>query len=258
MRKGTVYILVILPLLTGCSFYGNVLDYKELCNATIENIVKEDYDAILKALNVDPADSTKAEQTITAIKEFRRILVEHFGTDFDTWFVSANKKYSSKGDEPDITTVQIQVENEAYYSVITFTINDSNGSIQNVHLADEIRQIPSFTLFWLFGILPLTVLVFNIISIRKVLKSTLTRKWAFVLLCVLLNTPSIDWFFDWPQLSFTADLSFKMLFGVSFNFMGYDNYAMGFGLPIGAFITQLVIYRQERKTEKLLQTNIVE
>lgn len=258
MKKGTVYILVILPLLTGCSFYGNILDYKKLCNATIDNTVNERYDSILKTLNIDPADTVKAGQTIAAIKNFRNSLIENFGTDYDTWFMTATKKFSTKGDEPDITTVEIQIDNGEFYSVLTFIIDDTSGYLQSVNLADKKWPIPDLTMFWLFGILPLMVLLFNIFSIRKVIKSQITPKWIFVLLCMLLNIPSLKCFIDYPQLRVTADLSFQMLLGISFNFMGYNNYAMGFGLPLGSLITQFALYRKNPKRVKQFQTNMVE
>lgn len=258
MTKTTLYIIIILPLLTSCSFYGNFLDKKELCETTIKNIVKGDNEATLKTLNIDPADSAKARQTIAAIEEFRRVLVENYGTNFDTWFMSASKKFSTKGDEPDITTAQIQVDNGEFYGVITFIINDSNGSLQNIRLSDEKRPVPRLTWFWLFGLLPLTVLAFNIYSARKVVKSSLNKKWAYLLLCILLNTPTLNCFVDWPQLRITYDLGIQMLSGVSFGFMGYDNYALGCGLPIGSLITHLIIHRQKRRTQNQLQTKIAE
>jgi hypothetical protein len=258
MKKGTVYILIILPVLTGCSFYGSILDYKKLCNATIDNTINERYDTILKTLNVDPADTVKAGQTIAAIKNFRNSLIENFGTDYNTWFMSATKKFSTEGDEPDITTVEIQIDNGEFYSVLTFIIDDTSGYLQSVNLAEKKWLIPDLTMFWLFGIMPLVVLIFNIFSIRRVIKSDITPKWVFILLCILLNIPSLRCFIDYPQLRLTADLSFQMLFGISFNFMGYNNYAMSFGLPIGSFIIHFVLYRQKQQIKKQFQTNMVE
>jgi len=86
-------------------------------------------------------------------------------------------------------------------------------------------------IFWLFGILPLSILLFNIYAIREIKKSTLSKKWLKYLAILFFNVPTITY-------SAVEGLSYKLLdfqffFGISFSFMGFLGSVWTFGIPLG-------------------------
>jgi hypothetical protein len=241
-------ILVFCILTTGCSFLSNVFDYKHLCEATIKKIIDERYDELVPVFGVDAGDTAKVRQLTNGIKDFRSVLVDNFGSDFSLWYMGSEKTlFSTTKDVPDITKVSIQIESETHYGVIRFTIDDKSGSIQWINLDNTRKPIPDTTLFWLFAILPLGILCFNVYTIQRAAKSRLKKKWIFIVICIILNIPSLECAMQYPVLNFNANLSLQMLFGVSFNLMGYDNYALGFGVPIGSIISHYYIVRKKRE-----------
>jgi hypothetical protein len=100
--------------------------------------------------------------------------------------------------------------------------------------------------FWLFGILPLTVLLFNIYVIRQIKKSSLPRKWPKYLTVILLNVPAIS-YAAVEGLSFKL-LHFQFLFGFSFRMMGYLGSVFTFGIPLGG-LYWLWKVRQHKHTQ---------
>jgi hypothetical protein len=248
MKKSAVYLLIIF-MLTGCSFIGNTFKYKKLCNETVDNILAEDYPAVVSAFSFDQTDTVQLGKLTDGIKNFRQLIIENFGTEIDQRFMTTEKKFSTEGNEPNITTVYFQIENEKEYGTLKFTIDDTTGKIQWINLGDTKNVIPDTTWFWLFGIFPLGVLLFNIYTVWRISKSDFPYKWILILMCIGLNIPSMNCYIDYPQLKFQADLSLQMMLGVSFNLTGYDNYLLEFGFPLGSIITQSLLFWDKRKKE---------
>lgn len=86
-------------------------------------------------------------------------------------------------------------------------------------------------IFWLFGLIPLTVLLFNIFVIRLIKKSNLTKKWLKYIAVLFFNVPAIS-YSAVEGLSFKL-LNFQILFGISFSAMGYLGSIWTFGIPLG-------------------------
>ncbi len=90
---------------------------------------------------------------------------------------------------------------------------------------------PNMLLFWLFGIFPLAVLLFNIYVILKIKKSKLSKKWLKYLAVLFFNVPAIT-YAAVGGLSFKL-LSFQIFFGIGFTMMGYLGSVWTFGIPLG-------------------------
>ncbi len=98
-------------------------------------------------------------------------------------------------------------------------------------MLDIKEKIPNMLFFWLFGILPILVLIFNIYVIRLIKKSDLKKKWLKYLGVLFFNVPAIS-FSAVNGLSFSL-LSFQIMLGLSFNYMGYLSSVWTFGIPLG-------------------------
>ena len=91
--------------------------------------------------------------------------------------------------------------------------------------------LPTITLFWqfwLFGLLAICVPVFNIYVIIQIKRSDLKKKWLKYIAVLFLNFPTIAY-------ASVNGLSFKLLnfLGVGFGSMGFINYYLAFGIPLG-------------------------
>ncbi len=102
------------------------------------------------------------------------------------------------------------------------------------------------SLFWIFGLLPLVVVGFNIYTIRRVVKSNVNRKWLKILGIIILNVPAFTYsVVNGFKIEF---LSFQILLGMSFGMMGYINTFWTFGLPIGSLIAHYKIKKSSKST----------
>src|SRR5690606_36710667 len=90
---------------------------------------------------------------------------------------------------------------------------------------------PNMTLFWIIGLIVRCVPNFNIKGIRLIQKSDLRRKWLKYIPVVFFNVRATT-YSAVGGFSFSL-LSFQILLGMSFNYMGYLNSAWTLGLPLG-------------------------
>lgn len=85
--------------------------------------------------------------------------------------------------------------------------------------------------FWLFGLLALCVPIFNIYMMVRVKRSQYKKKWLKYLAIIILNVPAVT-YNAVNGLSLQL-LSFQILFGISFQYIGYLNSAWTLGIPLG-------------------------
>lgn len=249
MRKLIIGLTGLLILVSGCTFIGNVSNYKNTSKDLINQIVKEDYkkaydNFAYKKYGGDIPIDTFAKQ----LKPFRELIIKNFGTDFDLSFVRASKTTFKTGESgPHPTEIYIQIKNATQFGYFRIEYDDEINKIMNINIQPMIEPIPSMTLFWFFGLIPLLILGFNIYTIRRTLKSSISKKWLRILMIIILNVPAFTYSVV-NGFSFGL-LSFQVLLGLSFGMMGYAGTFWTFGLPIGSMIVNYQINKKKVEAE---------
>lgn len=235
MKKLLLTILTV-SLLTSCDFIKNVFTYKDKTEEFIETLLTEDYEKCvgLFAMEHETAKKTDVDVLKKGLADFKKRIVDNFGTKLDYSFMKAEKKFSTNEEDntpPNTTVVLIEFSNGKEFGVFKILFDDSSGKILNINTLDVKESIPSMTIFWLFGLLAISVPIFNIFVIRQIKRSQLNRKWLKYIAVLFLNVPAIT-YAAVSGLSFKL-LNFQILFGISFGYMGYLNSYWTFGIPLG-------------------------
>ncbi|RKN78524.1 hypothetical protein [Ulvibacterium marinum] len=238
MKKLTKLSLLILTisLLTSCDFINNAFTYKDTTEGFVEALIEEDYEKSLTymATEHDGFKNTNLDTLKVGLANFRQLIVKNFGIELDYKFMTANKTFSTVEGEstpPNTTKAQIEFSNDTEFGVFEIIFDDNSNKIYNIQTLDIKEPIPNMMIFWLFGILAICVPVFNIWIIRKIKKSDLKKKWLKYIAVICLNVPAIT-YSAVNGLSFSL-LSFQILLGISFSYMGYLSSAWTFGIPLG-------------------------
>ena len=230
-------LLVSLALFTSCDFIKNSLTYKDKTESFVEALMDKDYDECVSMMATDheTAKKTNRDSLKFGLDQFRAVLGSNFGDgNFEYSLMKAEKKRSTVASEntpPNTTLALIEFSNGKELGVLQVLFDDTSNKILNIHTLDIKARKPNMFLFWLFGILPLTVLLFNIYVIRRIKRSSLTRKWIKYLAVIVLNVPAIS-YAAVDGLSYKL-LNFQILFGVGFSLMGYFGSVWTFGIPLG-------------------------
>lgn len=183
----------------------------------------------------DPSASDTNKDTLKlGLANFRDIVVNNFGDKLDYTFMTTEKKWSTEegaSTPPNTTRLLMQYSNDKEFGVLQALFDDKSKKILSIKTLDVKEAIPSMTLFWLFGVLAICIPVFNIYMIVRIKRSEYQKKWQKYLAIIALNVPAIT-YNAIGGLSFSL-LSFQILFGISFEYMGYLNSSWTFGLPLG-------------------------
>ena len=186
------------------------------------------------AMESEKGRNTNLDTLRFGLNQFRALIERNFGNKFEYSLMKAEKKISSVPSEntpPDATLALIEFSNDKEFGVFEVLFDDHSKKIITIQMLDVKEEKPNMMLFWLFGLLPLIVLLFNIYVIRKIKKSSLRKKgWKYVAV-VFFNVPAIS-YAAVGGLSFKL-LNFQILFGISFSFMGYLGSVWTFGVPLG-------------------------
>lgn len=230
-------LLVSLALFTSCDFIKNSLTYKDKTENFVEALMDKDYDECVSMMATDheTAKKTNRDSLKSGLDQFRAVIGSNFGDgNFEYSLMKAEKKRSTVASDntpPNTTLAHIEFSNGKNLGVFQVLFDDTSNKILNIHTLEIKAEKPNMLLFWLFGILPLTVLLFNIYVIRKIKKSNLKRKWIKYLAVIVLNVPAIS-YAAVDGLSYKL-LNFQILFGVGFSLMGYLGSVWTFGIPLG-------------------------
>lgn len=238
MTKTRQIVLIILTvaMLTSCNFISNYFNYRDTTKQLINDILKQDYDSAIKLFALErPSFAGTANDSLKArLPVFRGIIVNNFGEHLDYTMMTAEKKWSTVEEEntpPNTTVVLMQFANDKEFGVLKVWFDDISKKVVYIKTLDIRQPIPSMTIFWLFGLIPLCVLGFNIYVIRKIKRSDLKKKWLKYIAVTFLNVPAIT-YAAVNGFSFSL-LSFQFLLGVSFSYMGYLSSSWTFGIPLG-------------------------
>ena len=236
-KLSRILILIsILSLFTSCDFVKNSFTYKDTTEGFVEALIEEDYDKSLSfmAIENDAFKNTNIDTLKLGLVNFQNLIVNNFGKELDYKFMTANKTFSTVEGEStpaNTTKAQIQFSNKNEFGVFEILFDDHSNKIINIKTLDIKEKIPNMSMFWLFGILALSVPIFNVWIIRKIKKSNLKKKWLKYLAVIFLNVPAISYSAVYG-LSFKL-LTFQILFGISFSYMGYLSSVWTFGIPLG-------------------------
>ena len=236
-KFSTFALLVSFALFTSCDFIKNTFTYKDKTENFVESLMDKNYDECVSMMATDheTAKKTNRDSLKFGLDQFRAVIGSNFGDgNFEYSLMKAEKKRSTVASDntpPNTTLAHIEFSNGKNLGVFQVLFDDTSNKILNIHTLEIKAEKPNMLLFWLFGILPLTVLLFNIYVIRKIKKSNLKRKWIKYLAVIVLNVPAIS-YAAVDGLSYKF-LNFQILFGVGFSLMGYLGSVWTFGIPLG-------------------------
>ncbi len=248
-KFSTFALLVSFALFTSCDFIKNTFTYKDKTENFVEALMDKNYDECINLMATDheTAKKTNRDSLKSGLDQFRAVIGSNFGDgNFEYTFMNAEKKRSTIAAEntpPNTTLAHIEFSNGKNIGVFQILFDDTSNKIINIHTLDVKAEKPNMLLFWLFGILPLAVLLFNIYVIRQIRKSNLTRKWLKYLAVIVLNVPAIS-YAAVDGLSYKL-LNFQILFGVGFSFMGYLGSVWTFGIPLGGIYWLWKLHQQK-------------
>jgi len=239
MAKLKVLILILaLTLLTSCEFIKDTFSYKDKTKTFVEALMEKDYDKCISqmAIESDSGESIDVENLMVGLEQFRSAIEQNFGNEFEYSLIKSEKKHStiaSQSTPPNTTLAFVEFSNKKELGLFQVLFDDKTKKILDITMLDVRYPIPNMLLFWLFGLLPLVVLIFNIYIIRQIKKSSLKRKWLKYITVIILNVPAIS-YAAVNGLSFKL-LSFQIFLGLGFRFMGYIGSVWTFGIPLGGF-----------------------
>ena len=228
--------LLTIGLLSGCTFINNTFKYRDTTKEFVENLLQKNYNKCVDLMAMDNpiAASTNIDTLKMGLANFRDIIISNFGDKLDYSFMSSEKKWSTNTSEstpPNTTRVLMQFANDKEFGIFQVLFDDNSKKILNIKTLDVKAPIPNMVGFWVFGILALCVPVFNIYMIVRIKRSQYKKKWLKYLAVIILNVPAVT-YNAVNGLSLQL-LSFQILFGISFQYMGYLNSAWTFGIPLG-------------------------
>ena len=191
-------LLLTLSLFVSCDFVKDSFTFKEKTKEFVETLLKKDYDKCVSQMAVesDMGKNTNIDTLKLGLEQFGTMVERDFGHNFEYSLMKSEKKRStieSENTPPNTTLAFIEFSNEKEFGVFQVLFDDKSKKIININTLDVKAAIPNMVLFWLFGILPLSVLVFNIYVIREIKKSTLSKKWLKYVAVLFFNVPAITY-----------------------------------------------------------------
>lgn len=244
--KKTLPFIFILFLLSSCNFLQNSMEYKKGTEEFMVRLMAEDYEYCASKMENGESSEIPADSMKIALSELRNSIVSNWGDNLEYTFMGSEKSFSTlENSLPTTTTIHMQFAEKEKFGVIKAIYNDDSKKIMGIRPLKRIWGIPNMTYFWIFGLLPLAVLFFNIYTLRQIKKSQLDKKWLHYLLVFIFNTPVLS-YHALSGFSFKM-LSFQFLLGTSFSFMGFLNTTLAFGIPLGSIYCLWKIRKQTKE-----------
>ena len=229
--------ILILTIFTSCDFIRDTFTYKDKTKDFVEALMSKDYNKSvqLMALGHETAKNTNVDSLKSGLEQFRTLIGSNFGDGhFEYSLMKSQKKRSTVAGEstpPNTTLAHIEFSNGKELGVFQVLFDDNSKKILNIHTLEIKAEKPNMLLFWLFGIFPLMVLLFNIYVIREIKRSNLNKKWLKYLAVIVLNVPAIS-YAAVDGLSYQL-LNFQIFLGIGISLMGYLGSVWTFGIPLG-------------------------
>lgn len=241
------YISMIATLVTGCSFLNSSSEGYDNAVNQVNAIANGNYEEAITYFDLEPTDTAQIKQLKGALPNLQTAITENFGTEYDLSFSKSNKSFkfsTSEESSVDPLKVKIQIKNDSHFGIIEATINEQNNKIQYINLLNYKKEIPSFLLLYLAGLIAIGVAVLNIIAINRIRKSALKRKWLRIIGVLFFNVPAIT---VTALGHFSLEISFQMLLGVGFSATGIDETLVTFGIPLGSIVTLIMMKTGEKR-----------
>jgi hypothetical protein len=259
--KKALLLALSASLLTSCDFIKNSFTYKDTAEGFADALIAEDYDKGLSYLATEHVafQDINMDSLKIGLRNFRGLLVDNFGKELDYKFMTANKTFSTiegQSTAPNTTLAKIEFANESEFGVFEIVFDDSTNKILRINILEVKEPIPDMTFFWLVGLLAICVPIFNIWVIRKIKKSKVKRKWLKYLGVLIFNVPSFT-YNAVHGLSFSL-LSFQVLFGIGFSYMGYLGSLWTVGVPLGGlyWLWRLKVRSKKEAAEAKAQAEV--
>lgn len=255
-------LLFLLLLLSGCSFLSDSLTYKDKTKAFVEALLQRDYKSCMAqmALESEQGQDVDVASLESGLEQFRTLIERNFGNNLHYRFVESEKKRSTvagQGTPPNTTLAYIEFYNKDELGMFQVLFDDHSKKIINIQTLEVKAPVPDMGLFWLMGLLPLTVLTLNIYVLRGLKKSRLQRKWLKYLAVILLNVPTISY-------AAVGGFSFKLLYfqfllGISFTLQGQLGSAWAFSIPLGGlyWLWRLRHYKKDYLYEQEIEASYI-
>jgi hypothetical protein len=256
IMKQILLTALTISMLTSCEFISNTFKYKDTTKEFSQALIKEDYKKCISLMAMEHETANKNPNTDTlkiGLANFRQSIVKNFGTDLEYSFMSSEKKFSTEEGEstpPNTTVVFVEFANKKEFGVLKVLFDDKSNKIINIKTLEVKESIPSMTLFWIFGLIAICVLLFNIYVIRQVKRSNLEKKWLKYIAILFFNVPALT-YNAVNGFSYSL-LSFQVLFGLSFSYMGYLNFAWTFGIPLGGLYWLWKLRQRSNLAEQII------
>jgi hypothetical protein len=253
--KLIIAFAILTALFNSCSFIGNIFTYKAKTKEFVDALLVRNYDKDISLMNPAFINTQNKDTLKAALDHIRTILVNNFGDRLDYSFERASKTVSTESENntpAGQTLVLIEISNKQVFGEIKLLFDDKSGKITGFNLQKIKEPIPNMLYFWLFGILVLAVLAFNIYVIVLVKRSKITKKWLKYLAVIFLNVPTIG-YRAITGMFISASLQFML--GLSFYYASYIGSSVAFGLPIGGII---VLYRLKKGLFKTTDAPLLE
>lgn len=179
--KQLILTFICILLLASCQFINNTIQYKDTTKAFIEALIKEDYNQCISLLAIDHnvAKNINKDTLKMGLSNFRQIIVNNWGRDLEFSFMKSEKTMSTieAGNTPKNTTLVLyEFCNKKDIGAFQVLFDDKSKKIITIKTLDIKIPKPQMFTFWLFGIVPICVLLFNIYVISQIKKSTLSKK----------------------------------------------------------------------------------
>ncbi len=247
--------LIIISLIASCQFLNNTKEFKKTTEEFAEALISEDYDKCIDlfALEHELAQSFNEDTLRNGLPDFRKLIVDNFGSDLEYSLMSAAKTYSTvegNATPPNTTNVQVQFSNQKEFGVLKVLFDDTSKKILNLNAENKLYEIPNMIYFWLFGLITIWIPIFNIYVINQIRKSNLKRKWLKYIGVLFFNLPTIS-YSAMSGLSFKL-LNFQFMLGFSFGYMGYLSAIWAFGIPLGGMYWLWKIKTKKENEEVVL------
>lgn len=242
-------IIIPIILLLNCQACSMLDRSKTIVDCTrrlSEAAIAERYDECMGMMYLDTASDSAKAMIRMQLPQFRKTLVENFGTKLSFHLVGTEKVWSAdpgKSTAPGTTRASVEFRSDSNIGMFLLSFDDRSGKILRIDFASVKEPIPNMTVFWLFGILPLSVLLFNIWVLLQIRRSSLSKKWLRYLGIILLNVPTFTY-------TAVGGLSIKyfhaLIFGCGFGVGAILSSYWSFCLPLGAFYQ---LWRLRRKQD---------
>ncbi len=236
--KQFLLIVLTITMLAGCNLVNNFFEYRNTTKEFVNCILKKDYDNAIKFLALEHPDfaGVSLDTLRSKLPVFHNKIVGNFGEQLELTMMTTEKKWSTEegaSTPPNATVVLMQFANNNEFGVLKVLFDDNSKKVIFIKILDVKQPIPNMTMFWLFGLLTICVPIFNIYVIKQIKKSNLRKKWLKYIAVIFFNVPAIT-YAAVNGLSFDL-LSFQIMLGFSFSFVGYISSTWTLGLPLGAF-----------------------